>query len=131
MFRYISRFGVGHGSHVEPGLTALRILFFIGYFLRSSLLGGVDVTWRAMHPDLPIQPQLVQYSLLLPKGAARTLFMAVVSLLPGTVSADIDGDLLITHVINERKPIQQELDQLERVVAWMFAIPLPQAGTQS
>jgi len=84
-----------------------------------------------MHPDLPIQPQLVQYSLLLPKGAARTLFMAVVSLLPGTVSADIDGDLLITHVINERKPIQQELDQLERVVAWMFAIPLPQAGTQS
>jgi len=119
---------LAHGS--MPPLRPLRILFFIGYFLRSSLLGGIDVTWRALHPDLPIRPQLVQYPLLLPRGAARTLFMAVVSLLPGTVSADIDGDLLITHVIDGRKPIQKELNRLERIVAWMFAVPLSPEGAR-
>ncbi|WP_162273190.1 Na+/H+ antiporter subunit E [Rubripirellula obstinata] len=111
-----------------PRFRFLRILFFLGYFLHGSFLGGIDVIWRSLHPGLPIQPGLVNYPLQLPKGAARTLFMAVVSLLPGTVSTDINGDLLVTHVIDDREPVIQQLEKLERVVASMFAIPLRNAS---
>jgi multicomponent Na+:H+ antiporter subunit E len=115
-----TRLAVASGVRLNaPGLSV-----FAFYFLRSSLLSGIDVTWRSLHPRLPIHPSIVEYPMRLPEGPARTFFMAVVSLLPGTVSADIRGDFLQTHVIDDRKPIRDELDKLERVVAGLFAIPI-------
>lgn len=101
----------------------LGLLSFLFFFLRSSLLGGIDVTWRAVHPRLPIHPGLVKYRMRLPEGPARTFFMAVVSLLPGTVSADTQGEHLLAHVLDDRQAIQDQLGQLERVVGRLFAIP--------
>lgn len=77
-----------------------------------------------MHPRLPIDPQLIDYNLRLPDGASRVLFMNVVNLLPGTVSADVCNHVLIVHVIDGRQPMHQQLAKLECVVAGLFAIRL-------
>lgn len=100
------------------------LLRFAPHFVRSSLLGGIDVAWRSLHPRLPIDPQLIAYDLRLPAGAARVFFMNVVNLLPGTLSADVRGDELLVHVIDGRQPMRQQLAKLEQVVAGLFATPL-------
>jgi len=104
--------------------TAGGFLAFLPHFLRCSFLGGLDVAWRSMHPRLPIDPQLIQYKLRLPNSAPRIFFMNVVNLLPGTVSADVRDDVLKVHVIDGRQPIRQQLENLERVVGNLFAVPL-------
>ena len=104
--------------------SAIGLLRFVPHFVRSSFHGGIDVAWRSLHPQLPIHPQLVEYRFQLPDGAARTFFMGVVSLLPGTVSADIRDDLLLVHVIDDRQPIQDQLEKLEQSVGALFATPI-------
>lgn len=102
-------------------------LCFTPYFIRNSFLSGLDVAWRAMHPRLPIDPQMVQYQLRVPNGAARIFFTNIVSLLPGTVSADVCDDVLIVHALDARQPIRQQLAELEQVVAGLFATRLDTA----
>ena len=99
-------------------------LRFAPYFVYSSFLGGLDVAWRSLHPRLPIDPQLIDYDLRLPAGAARVFFMNIVNLLPGTVSADVCGNVLKVHVIDGRQPLHEQLSKLEQVVAALFATRL-------
>ncbi len=110
--------------------SVFGMLAFVPHFVRSSVVGGVDIAWRSMHPRLPIDPQMIDYELRLPAGTARTFFMNVVNLLPGTVSADVGDDVLTVHVMNVNQPMQQELASLEEAVAKLFAIHLQRLEVQ-
>ena len=100
----------------------LGLLRFVCHFLRWSFLGGVDVAWRAVHPRLPIEPQNIDYPMRLPDGPARVFFMGVVSLLPGTVTADIRGDVLVVHVLDAGQPVRRHLEALEESVGGVFGV---------
>ena len=91
-----------------------------GYFVAESFRGAADVAWRALRRDLPIDPHLVRYDVTLPPGPARTLLAGVVSLLPGTLTADVDGDgaTLTVHAITPHP--EGALRALEaRIGAWL------------
>lgn len=105
-------------------LNPIAMLTFPYHFFRHSLLGGIDVTWRSLHPRLPIDPGLIEYPMRLPQGPARTFFMAIVSLLPGTVSADTREDVLFTHVLDQNAKVYEELNHLENAVARLFSMAI-------
>ena len=98
-----------------PGLT--------GYFLRASFLGGVDVARRALHPRLPITPDFVTWRCDLPHGPPLTLFMAAVSLLPGTLSVRLEGRLLTLHALDRDADIHRALAELEGRIRSAFHDP--------
>jgi len=97
---------------------------FVGFFLVESLRGATDVAWRALQRDLPIDPHLVDYRVSLPPGPARTLLAGVVSLLPGTLTADVadDGGRLTVHVLAADP--QRALHALETRIAALYGVPL-------
>jgi len=66
-----------------------EFLRFVPFFLMRSLLGGADVAWRALHPGMPIAPDLIAYPLRLPPGLPRVFMVNTVSLLPGTLSIEL------------------------------------------
>ncbi len=101
-----------------------ELLRFIPFFLVRSLMGGVDVAWRAFHPGLPIAPALVDYQLQLPPGLPRVFMANSVSLLPGTLSAALDQSLLKVHLLDGRKDFLAELKALEQRVARLFGVSL-------
>lgn len=98
----------------------LRLAGFFVYFLRVSLLGGMDVAARALNPRLPIRPHFVPYHLSVPAGQPRTLMLSLVSLVPGTLSANIEGDTLVVHALAEGGA--EKLLDLERRIAWLFSV---------
>lgn len=98
----------------------LRLLLFFAYFVRASILGGVDVAARALDPRLPIEPRFLRYPLTVPPGQPRTLLVSLVSLLPGTLSADLEKDTLIVHALSEESAAG--LRDLEQRVAWLFSL---------
>ncbi len=99
-----------------------RLLAFAGFFLWESLKGGIDVAWRAFHPKLPIQPGFTSYRMALPAGQPRTLMVSTVSLLPGTLSADLDdsGEVLEVHGLTP--DAMDSVFRLEAWITWLFSL---------
>ena len=79
-------------------------------FLWQSVVAGADVAWRALDPRLPLRPGLVRCRLQLAPGPLRGAFLALSSLLPGTLPVEVtpDGTALI-HGLDLRQPVQREL----------------------
>jgi len=109
-----------------PGvpLSLPGILRFIPFFLWQSLRGGVDVARCALHPSLPISPAMVEYRWRLPEGFSRLFMANTVSLLPGTLSAELDENCLHLHVLDKSGDFSSELVDVEQRVADLFGLDL-------
>ena len=103
----------GHWSFVG-------LLRFIPYFAWNSLRGAVDVAVRALHPGLPIDPGILNYELRLENAAARVVMANTVTLLPGTLSTELRGKVLVVHALNASAHVEEMLHALERRVADLF-----------
>ena len=102
-------------------------LVYALYFLKLSITGGIDVAWRTYHPRLPLNPAMVEYPLRLTSLSARNLFVCTVSLLPGTLSAELGDNILFVHVLDVGRPFKQELKIIEDRVEAVFQ-PQAQVG---
>lgn len=98
----------------------LGLLRFLPFFFRQSLLGGIDVAQRALAPGIRLNPVLLEYPLALRPGTSRIFLLNTVSLLPGTLSADLRGDQLIVHGLDGGLPLARDLRRLEARVADLF-----------
>lgn len=100
------------------------LLRFIPFFVNHSLRGGIDVAWRAFHPALPIAPVLIDYRMQLSNEQARVFMANSTSLLPGTLSARLEGEQLLIHVLDGHGRFREHLEALEQKVAAIFQLPL-------
>ena len=73
-----------------------------------------------MHPRLPINPDVMHYRLRLDDSLARVLMANTVTLLPGTLSADLQDDVLEVHVLNATDAVTDMLATLEQRIARLF-----------
>ena len=76
----------------------------------QSIIAGVDVARRALHPTLDLHPGFVAFPSRLPPGTARTAFGTLTSLMPGTlpVGPDADGAERI-HCLDIGQPVVAQL----------------------
>jgi multicomponent Na+:H+ antiporter subunit E len=101
-------------------LYILGVLRFVPFFLWESLRGGIDVAARVLTPRPRVDPGMRSYRMSLQSAAARLVFVDSVSLLPGTLSADLQGDLVTVHALDVGDDIERSLQGLERKVADLF-----------
>jgi multicomponent Na+:H+ antiporter subunit E len=112
-----------------PGSGPVRIAGLPGFavhFIRQSAAGGVDVARRALLPSGRVQPGFIRYRTDLAPGAPRTLLAGVISLLPGSLTVEIDGRYLVIHVLDEHLPIEESVRAIERRIDGM--LPRAPAG---
>lgn len=101
-------------------LSVLGIMRFIPFFLWHSLHGGIDVAKRVLQPKLLISPAMLSYRWRLPPGMSRVFMANTVSLLPGTLSTELEAAQLHVHVFNQAADFESEMALLERRVAQLF-----------
>lgn len=102
---------------------------FVPYFLVRSVLGSVDVARRALHPRPPLAPLLVEYPLRLQDRLARVFLVNTVSLLPGTLAAELHAEHLTVHALDGSVAgVATDLKVLERLVADLFGAELSGSG---
>jgi multicomponent Na+:H+ antiporter subunit E len=104
------------GWKIRP-IHAVR---FLGFFLLAAVRGGIDVTSRAFHPRLPIQPGFITHYFRLPTKSSRVFMTDVASLLPGTLSAGLEDECLVIHVLDSALPVEKSMQDLESRVAELF-----------
>jgi multicomponent Na+:H+ antiporter subunit E len=99
-------------------------------FLRESFRGGVDVARRVLGGKVDVEPGLFEYRISLSDTGTRVLFSDMVSLLPGTLSADLRDDLLTVHTLDRRVDSTPDLRRLERHVAAAWGMRLPASARE-
>ncbi len=109
-----------------PRLISLRLrplAILLGTFLYGSLRGGWDVARRALSPTLPLSPVLIHYSTRLDSGPALEIFTSLLTLMPGTLAANVRGrDLQIHALVDRGGDLQRDLMTLEGRVGRAFGI---------
>ncbi|MCJ1708362.1 Na+/H+ antiporter subunit E [Microbacterium sp. VKM Ac-2923] len=96
----------------------LIILGIAGWVLWRSVVGGVDVARRALHlPRADIDPRWSEYETRLRSGPARVALALVMNLMPGSLSARLDGARLEVHVIDPSLDVHSSIAALEERLA--------------
>jgi len=100
----------------------LRLFEFCAFFLIESVRGGMDVAWRTLHPKMPVRPNFFRHRMVLPKGQPSTLLISTISLLPGTLSAELDRDenVLVVHSLTGGGA--RSVERLEQRIARLFSL---------
>ena len=96
------------------------LLKFIPFYFMRSVVGGFDVMLRVFHPALPINPGLVEYKLRIQKGVQQDMIVNVVNLLPGTLSIELENNLLCIHVLDIGKNSKKEVSLIENHIHNIF-----------
>jgi multicomponent Na+:H+ antiporter subunit E len=98
----------------------LAALALAAWFIRRSLVAGIDIALRAVSPRPRIAPGFVTLSTRLATPAARVLLVDALSLVPGTLSTELSGSELCVHVIDRDMPIEIDLRALEAHIGALF-----------
>ncbi len=96
---------VGNFYPAEPYklLQPRRWLFalaYLPYFVWFVVRANLDVMFRVLHPAVPIRPGIVKVTTTLRSEIARTFLANSISLTPGTLTLDVDGQDLYVHWLN-------------------------------
>jgi len=78
----------------------LWFLLYIPYFIYYCVKANLDVAYRVLHPHVPIRPGIVRVRTQLQSDLAKTFLANSITLTPGTLTVDIDGQDLYVHWIN-------------------------------
>jgi multicomponent Na+:H+ antiporter subunit E len=107
-------------SPSKGGFSVLGLVRFLPFFFWESVRGGVDVAARTLAPRMRIRPGHTVFYTRLSRMQARVFFANCVSVLPGTLAADLHEDRLDIHLLDSESSHLDELRRLERAVARVY-----------
>lgn len=101
-----------------------RFIGYLPWLLLQIWNSSVQVAVQVLKPSMPISPEMVRIKVDLPGEVAYLTLANSITLTPGTVTVDRDGDELLIHALS--KPAAEGLlegDMQERV-ARVFRSPV-------
>jgi multicomponent Na+:H+ antiporter subunit E len=109
-------------------LNPRRLFFtvvYIPYLVYYILLANLDVAYRVLNPYLPINPGIVKVKTSLASDFAKTILANSITLTPGTLTVEVDGDDFYVHwinVVSDNPEVQREiiLGRFERMLRRIF-----------
>lgn len=95
------------------------------YLIYYILLANLDVAYRVLNPFLPIKPGIVKVKTSLTSDFAKTILANSITLTPGTLTVEVDGNDFYVHWINvssDNPEVQKEiiLGRFERMLRRVF-----------
>jgi multicomponent Na+:H+ antiporter subunit E len=110
---------------LDPRITPAVILRFPFFALRLGVeivKANIDVALIIINPRLPIDPSIIEYRTFLPDDLPKVIFADSITLTPGTVTVELEEDLLYVHCLAPHHEEGLREGTLERLVAWLFGV---------
>ncbi len=76
-----------------------RLLLYAPWLAWQVVLSSLQVAWLVIHPKMPISPCVVRFHTTLPHELARLTLANSITLTPGTVTLDVEGDEFVIHAL--------------------------------
>ena len=116
------------GAH-PVGAMPLRFLGYVPWLMWEIVVSSLYVAYVVLHPKMPIQPRLLSFKTVFPHVLAKLTLAASITLTPGTVTLDVDGDEFLVHALTDTsaKGLEPNGGAMHRRVAALFG-PARAAG---
>ena len=102
-------------------ISPVRIFWFLIYipvFFYYIIKANLDVVYRALHPQMPINPGIVKIKTNLKTDSGITALANSITLTPGTLTVDLTNDgYLYIHWINVQS---DDIEQATKFIAQRF-----------
>ncbi|EHJ94294.1 hypothetical protein KUC_1252 [Vreelandella boliviensis LC1] len=100
-----------------------KLPLFIGFMLKSSLKGALEVAKLAISQRYHANTLTHTYCFRLLKQPPQQLLMAnLVNLTPGTLTLRIRGDALYIHILHHHPHVEYQLKLLESRIAGLYGL---------
>jgi len=86
------------------------------WLLKEIVLSSIDVTRRVLAPKLRISPTLVRVKATQQSDLGKVIYANSITLTPGTVTLDMDGDVLLVHALSREGAASLEEGEMDRRV---------------
>lgn len=109
--------------HAEPFFSTLHPLRLPGFALRMALRvvhASLQVLSIVLDPRLPIAPELVRQRVPFGSDAERSAYANAITVTPGTLTLDLDGDTFVIHCLDRRLAADVLDGRLAREVERLF-----------
>jgi len=106
-----------------PTLTlrqAGRFVLYLGHLLKDIVIAAVQVAEVVLDPRMPIAPVVIAHRTSFTRDVSRVAFANSITLTPGTLTVDMDGNTFYIHCITERLADDIASGALERRVTRVF-----------
>lgn len=112
-WRYFSQVGFSH-------LSLKKLLYLIAYipvFFWAMIKANFDVAYRVIHPRMPISPGIVVIKTDLKSDSGKLALANSITLTPGTLTMDVEGDSMLIHWINVKST---DTDEATKIISKRF-----------
>ncbi|RKZ49961.1 MAG: cation transporter [Gammaproteobacteria bacterium] len=87
----------GQPLHLDP----IALLIYWCWLLKEIFVSNIYVCRLIVSPTMPISPTVIALRSSQASDLARVIFANSITLTPGTVTIDVDGDITEVHAITE------------------------------
>jgi len=115
--------GVSLTTPLRPGRTAmqfLRLLLYVPYLLWEIAKANLQVAYVVLHPDLPIDPKMVEFDAAVWSPLPITTLANSITLTPGTLTVDVSKRHFTVHSLTGDSREGLFGGALERAVRFVF-----------
>jgi len=101
----------GHPIHL-----AGRAILYVPWLLLAILRSNVDVALRILNPRLPVSPTLIRARATQKTALGKVIYANSITLTPGTVSVDVENDLVLVHALSRESARELAEGEMDRRV---------------
>jgi multicomponent Na+:H+ antiporter subunit E len=98
----------------------LRLPGYLAYLVKEIVVAAIYVAERVLDPRMGIAPTIHTHRAVFTRDSARVAFANSITLTPGTITLDVDGDTYIIHCLHESFTDAISSGDLERRVSRAF-----------
>lgn len=91
-------------STVKTGFRLKQLFLLIKYFIFLGIdvvIANINVAMIVLNPKMPISPGIVIMRCDLERSLSRVLYVNSITLTPGTITVELEDNLLIVHALTE------------------------------
>lgn len=107
--RIVDEEGVPIQLGIKPFLYAV-------WLVKEIVQANLDVARRILNPRLPIRPQVIRVKASQQGDLGRVIYANSITLTPGTVSVDVEGDEIVVHALTEEAAAEDASGEMNRRV---------------
>jgi multicomponent Na+:H+ antiporter subunit E len=91
------------GLRLSPAALATTVAYVL-YYMKELVTSNFNVAAIVLSPDLPVKPGIVKVRTRLKSPMGRMLLANSITLTPGTLTVDMDGEWLYIHWVSVNSP---------------------------
>ena len=105
------------GREIQPVLLKPSVLFYWFWLGREIIKSNIDVARRILSPGLPISPRVFTVRASQKTELGRVTYANSITLVPGTVTMDVDEDTFTVHALTHAVATNLERGEMDRRVS--------------